>query len=80
MLHRVKDKRIDQVKNALILATSKSKLVTFAKLAEDVVSLGRLVRAAREDDTVTDEERDAILDAVEELSDSALDAMKKLVG
>ena len=78
-LNKVKDKRIDQVKNALVQVQNKTKLVAFAKLAEDALALGRFVKAAREDGIVTDEERDAILNAIEELSDNALKTMKNLV-
>ena len=73
-----KEDRLDQIKGALINAVTPGKLGAVAELLDDVASLSKLVKAAREDDKITQDEIAGIMDAVEELKNDAENALKKL--
>ena len=53
LLGKATEERIAQVRDALVHTTTGEKVVAFAHLAEDVLKLGSLVKAARADGTVT---------------------------
>jgi hypothetical protein len=73
-----KKERVGQIKGALVGAVAGDKVGAIAELLDDVASLGRLVKEARADDTITPDELKMILDAVEELEEDAQKALKKL--
>ena len=73
-----KGERVGQIKGALVGAVAGDKVGAIAELLDDVASLGKLVKEARADGTITKDELDMILDAVEELNEDAQKALKKL--
>ena len=73
-----KDDRVKQITGTLVKTVAGDRLQAVAELVDDVASLGKLVRAARADNTITPEELAAILDAVEELEEDAREALKGL--
>lgn len=73
-----KDDRVGQIKGALIGAVAGEKLATIAELVDDVASLGKLVKEAHADGTISPDEMEMILEAVEELNEEAQKALKDL--
>ncbi len=73
-----KGDRVGQIKGALIGAVAGEKVEAIAELVDDVASLGKLVKEARADGKITEEELKMILDAVEELTEDAQGALKNL--
>ncbi len=78
-LSRAKAERIAQIRWAIADSEAEPKLEGFADLAEEVAALGLFVGAVREAGGVTDEEQEAVLDAVEEVGSSALKVIRGLV-
>ncbi len=73
-----KGDRVDQIKGALVEAVTDEKLKAIAELVDDVASLGKLVKEARLDGKITQEELKMILDSVEELTEDAQETLKSL--
>ena len=79
-LRKVKDQRINQVRDALVGTVAKGKLGNFAKLAEDALELKHIVQRAKADGRISEDEIQAIISAVEEMGDNAKKAMASIVG
>ena len=78
-LSPAKPERIAQIGWTLTDSEADPKLEGFAYLAEEVATLGLFVGAVREAGGVTDEEQEAVLDAVEEVGSNALKVIRELV-
>ena len=74
-----KDKRVKQLQSVLAATTSLGRVKVFVDVVEDAWRLGEIVKDSKDDGLITDEERDAILEAAEELAESAAKAMHKIV-
>ena len=79
-LSRAKPERIAQIKRAIAGSGALPKLEGFAELAEEVAALGLFIGAVREAGSITDEEQEAVFDAVEEIGSNALKVIRELVG
>ena len=79
-LSRAKPERIAQIKRAIADSDADSTPEGFAQLVEEVAALGLFVGAARKAGGASDEEQEAVFDAVEEIGSSALKAIRELVG
>lgn len=74
-----KDDRVARVRDALVGSTDLGKLAAFAEIADDVMELGQLVKAARADGELDKEEIEAICEEAEELAQNVEKAMKGIV-
>ena len=78
-LSPAQSERIAQIRWTTSDSEADSKLEGFVHLAEEVAALGLFVGAVREAGGVTDEEQEAVLDAVEEVGSNALKVIRELV-